>query len=133
MGHIVQLPNKRKGEVRFVGETLFAEGIWVGVELEDASGKNDGSVYNERYFTCEENRGMFIKLGAVKVIGQAPPRAAPAPKPSAVRRASRPTSLHNPSQTSTVTDAALKRRISLNAPSPSPGPRPARPSTIARV
>lgn len=131
VGHIVQLPNGRKAEVKFIGETAFAVGVWVGLELEDDSGKNDGSVQGTRYFNCDMGRGMFMKPTNLKVIGQVPPKAAP--KPAAARRvSSRPSSIQaGPVSTN---DPALKRRISLNAPSPSPVPR-ARPSSIgiARV
>lgn len=36
-----------EGTVRFVGMTEFAPGIWVGVELPTASGKNNGTVKNK--------------------------------------------------------------------------------------
>jgi dynactin complex subunit len=48
--------------VRFLGPTDFAEGDWVGVELEEAQGKNDGMVQDRRYFTCKVGPwdvGMF--------------------------------------------------------------------------
>lgn len=47
--------------MRFVGLTSFAEGQWVGVELDDARGKNDGSVKGSRYFSCKEKHGIFCK------------------------------------------------------------------------
>ncbi|XP_028407619.1 CAP-Gly domain-containing linker protein 3-like [Dendronephthya gigantea] len=50
---------KRKGIARFVGETQFAPGLWVGVELDTACGKNDGSVNGVRYFDCQPNHGLF--------------------------------------------------------------------------
>lgn len=56
------------GTVRFVGPTSFAAGKWVGVELDAATGKNDGSVAGTRYFTCELGRGVFVRDRMVRLI-----------------------------------------------------------------
>ena len=52
---------------RFSGTTHFAPGRWIGVELEDARGKNDGSVGGKEYFSCPDNRGLFVRSTQVQV------------------------------------------------------------------
>jgi CAP-Gly domain-containing linker protein 1 len=37
------------GHLRFMGTTEFATGEWAGVELDDAMGKNDGTVGGKRF------------------------------------------------------------------------------------
>lgn len=51
----------KKGTVRFIGETHFAPGEWLGVELIEKEGKNDGSINDIRYFTCQPEYGIFAR------------------------------------------------------------------------
>ncbi len=37
------------------------QGDWVGVELDEDNGKNDGVVKGTRYFSCPQNRGLFAR------------------------------------------------------------------------
>lgn len=57
--------------VRFSGPTLFATGIWIGLELFTADGKNDGSVNGERYFTCPPQHGLFVRPSQLKAAADA--------------------------------------------------------------
>ncbi|XP_069653905.1 dynactin subunit 1 isoform X8 [Haliaeetus albicilla] len=57
-----------RGTVAYVGATLFATGKWVGVILDEAKGKNDGTVQGRRYFTCEENHGIFVRQSQIQVF-----------------------------------------------------------------
>lgn len=42
----------RHGCLRFVGRTDFAEGTWAGIELDEPTGKNDGSVAGKKLVSC---------------------------------------------------------------------------------
>ncbi|XP_030756486.1 kinesin-like protein KIF13A isoform X3 [Sitophilus oryzae] len=54
-------PYNSTGVVAYIGETEFAPGTWIGVELDAPKGKNDGSVNGSRYFTCKPKHGMFVR------------------------------------------------------------------------
>lgn len=66
IGDRVTVAGQRRGTVRFVGETQFAKGLWLGIELDDADGKNDGSVNGVSYFSCGVNRGVFAPPNRVQ-------------------------------------------------------------------
>ncbi|KAM8940064.1 dynactin subunit 1 isoform 1-T1 [Pelodytes ibericus] len=57
-----------RGTVAYVGATLFASGKWVGLILDESKGKNDGTVQGRRYFTCEENHGMFVRQSQIQIV-----------------------------------------------------------------
>ena len=60
---------KLEGTVRFCGEPQFANGIWVGVELDTENGKNDGEVKGVRYFQCQPQHGLFCKPDKLTKVG----------------------------------------------------------------
>lgn len=51
--------------VKFVGTADFATGSWLGVELKEPAGKNDGSVQGVRYFECKAACGLFVRPNMV--------------------------------------------------------------------
>nr|XP_048272540.1 dynactin subunit 1 isoform X2 [Myodes glareolus] len=57
-----------RGTVAYVGATLFATGKWVGVILDEAKGKNDGTVQGRKYFTCDEGHGIFVRQSQIQVF-----------------------------------------------------------------
>lgn len=72
-GTRVEYSQGKQGVVRFVGNAHFSGGQWIGIELDDDSGKNDGSVHGQRYFECRPGHGMFVRPETVTIIPEAIP------------------------------------------------------------
>uniref|UniRef100_A0A673IYJ7 Dynactin subunit 1 n=1 Tax=Sinocyclocheilus rhinocerous TaxID=307959 RepID=A0A673IYJ7_9TELE len=69
VGSLVEVIGKgHRGTVAYIGNTLFASGKWVGVILEEPKGKNDGTVQGKRYFTCQENHGIFVRQSQIQLV-----------------------------------------------------------------
>lgn len=56
-----------EGTVRFVGPTLFAPGKWIGIDLDDAKGKNNGLIQGKAYFQCPDNHGLMVRQNQLQV------------------------------------------------------------------
>ena len=47
---------------------LQAKGDWIGVELDEPEGKNNGTVKGKSYFTCAPKHGLIVRPYDVKVL-----------------------------------------------------------------
>nr|CAB3266846.1 tubulin-folding cofactor B [Phallusia mammillata] len=56
----------RRGTVRFIGETEFKPGIWIGIEYDEPYGKHNGTVKEVSYFSCQPGYGAFVAPKCVK-------------------------------------------------------------------
>jgi dynactin 1 len=74
------------GVIRYIGATGFAGGKWVGVELDEPVGKNDGSVQGKHYFSCEHGHGVFVRPSQITTI--TPHRASSPATPTTATRQS---------------------------------------------
>ncbi|XP_049581957.1 CAP-Gly domain-containing linker protein 3 [Syngnathus scovelli] len=69
VGDQVLVAGQKNGIVRFFGKTDFAPGLWFGVELDQPTGKHDGSVFGVRYFSCLPKYGVFAPPSRVQRMG----------------------------------------------------------------
>ncbi|KAJ5168464.1 Dynactin [Penicillium canariense] len=131
-GTVITLTDGRQATVRFIGLTNFANGEWIGVELAEASGKNDGEVQGERYFKCEPGFGMFIRPTAVGTVLQQPPRESKqtvraAPTATAGRQ-SQIGATAGVRKSGALPPTAIKRQSTNATGTPTPAPKASRSS-----
>ena len=69
--NVIVIKSGLRGVVRYVGETEFKSGLWIGLELETRKGKNDGSVRDVRYFECRPDYGLFLREQSVRIVSRA--------------------------------------------------------------
>ena len=56
------------GTILFVGEVHYAKGEFVGIELEDGGGKNNGTIKGTAYFSCPKGAGIMARSSDVVVV-----------------------------------------------------------------
>ncbi len=129
VGQTVELSDGRTATIQYAGSTQFATGDWVGVELDEDSGKNDGAVQGQRYFECPAGHGMFLRPSAIALIIDQP-----TPKPAlrmngkangASTKGRPPSMAAGGLRRQSVLDPKANKRQSINAGSPTPAARPA--------
>jgi dynactin 1 len=119
IGQTIESKDGKKGIVQYIGPLHLAAGTWIGLQLPDPSGKNDGSVQGERYFECKPGYGIFLrKESVVRIVKQAPvPAQTPRANGSAVKL--RPSAVGS----AIGADAARKRQSLMSTGSSTAGSR----------
>lgn len=84
IGSRVKISGDRQGTVRYLGPAHFADGEWVGVELDKPEGRNNGIVRSKRYFKAQPNHGAFVRPNSCEVLrGELSPATKVTPTPVA--------------------------------------------------
>jgi len=68
---------KLVGVCRFIGEVKGKSGVFYGIELDDAKGKNDGSAGSVPYFKCAKKHGLFVRVSGIEKTNTKQNRSAP--------------------------------------------------------
>lgn len=113
----------------------FATGIWYGVELDDAVGKNNGTLKGKTYFKCADKHGMFARKVNVKLVAKGAPGAKKVATANVPRQKAK-----EPSPIKKAAPAAAKPKAAKPSPTkapakaaPAPAPDPARAPAPAPV
>ena len=116
---VVVTSSNARGVVRYSDTTEFAPGHWIGVELEAAGGKNDGSVNGKRYFQSKPGHGMFVREANITLVERPVAKARPSvngtakkPRPPSGLAAADPTKKRQSVAPSPSTGSRLSLRVS---------------------
>ncbi|GAA6228248.1 dynactin subunit 1-like isoform X3 [Lates japonicus] len=136
IGSIVEVTGKgQRGTVAYIGATLFASGKWVGVILDEPKGKNDGTVQGKRYFTCEENHGIFVRQSQIQVVEEGSSATSPDTPESSTAKTLRQKDIPETPKTSKQTPGNVKKsstRRSAKWSTPRLAPATSLPSLLVR-
>ncbi|KAJ9631207.1 hypothetical protein H2204_008292 [Knufia peltigerae] len=156
LGHTIVTQDGREGIIRYIGPLHIAAGEWLGLELPDQSGKNDGSVKGQRYFQCTPGYGIFVRKESAITISKlssqnprlngAPTSNGPSTKPRPSSGVTADVARKRQSLMSSGSGSATTSRLSLRSPTKSPTkptpsvasstgstPRTGTPATTART
>lgn len=122
IGQIIHVRDKAvDGKIAYIGGTDFAPGVWVGIILDEAKGKNNGSVQGKSYFECSDKHGMFVRQSQLSQIADVKALAPEAmvASPAAPARSPSESGLKKPGiPTPGASSGAAKSRL----PTPGSGP-----------
>eukprot|EP00486_Rosalina_sp_Unknown_P000759 CAMPEP_0201564502 /NCGR_PEP_ID=MMETSP0190_2-20130828/2834_1 /ASSEMBLY_ACC=CAM_ASM_000263 /TAXON_ID=37353 /ORGANISM="Rosalina sp." /LENGTH=229 /DNA_ID=CAMNT_0047980753 /DNA_START=182 /DNA_END=871 /DNA_ORIENTATION=- len=61
--------NKHRGKVVFIGEAKIdkTKGVWIGIELDEPFGDNNGTIQGKQYFKCNDKYGKFVRTDEIQV------------------------------------------------------------------
>ncbi|ORX93336.1 hypothetical protein K493DRAFT_316070 [Basidiobolus meristosporus CBS 931.73] len=60
--------SRRYGQVAYIGRTEFGLGEWIGIVLDNADGRHDGTVNGVQYFTTSNKRGVFVRRESLRTV-----------------------------------------------------------------
>jgi dynactin 1 len=118
VGQVIEDADGRTSIIRYIGSITGAKGDYIGVELGEAIGKNDGSAKGQRYFECAPNYGLFMRSSAVLRILH---ESAAVPTSNMRSRGELSSSMTNDRDRAKLqTDTSVPRRLTLTTASPIP-------------
>jgi len=60
-----------EGTVRYVGPVDGLQGVWVGIELDEAKGRSNGKMGVVQYFSCPPDHSVFLRPDGCQVLAPA--------------------------------------------------------------
>ncbi|XP_051153127.1 dynactin subunit 1 isoform X2 [Leptopilina boulardi] len=111
VGQRVEIAGKDcQGVIAYIGHPSFASGKWIGVILDEAKGKNNGTIKGQVYFKCAENHGMFVRQAQIILIDESGNRADPVSPSSAGSIATTPDDSGAARARSRLNSISIRRR-----------------------